>query len=681
MDLVFLLFALAGIFFLAVVEVMHELTAERQSVAVHLLLLIIIVSVANSLVHFFGFLPSCLPTVASKVNLAMESSVAGATRRLNRVRESVTDVAYRFLKTVRQSTPGGILSWVFRRLAVPLLLFALRPFVPVILRKYNLWKNWFEARGGDLVDWFCTDIEGRIERRRVLASLEWVYGVQLAELDRLNNKVAQVARDAKEAFNDNRYYLKGKYDFLGPTPFAGRIVAAKPEEGPLPKLGLWTRLRRRVDWDVFWADQKTLRIRGAIKENQNKISDLEHQLEFRSQEHWAIEDTVRICRRRSQLAWMNAVRAPRPEPEPEPEPYHHRPPQQIEAQINIGPWTGPASTILRGRAHNRRQHLLTTASQDAVLSSQTVDKPADRPAPTPSPLPLPLPTLPTADDILTAAAATPIPLTREEVALESAQQTLKQSHAVFTQQAEAMRRWKTDINQYAQDRVVGLKVIKKKMDAYGAAHSFWRQCSRLLYRQQKEEEKRKRATMEAEQGAPSAADNQRSARIKEAQEELRRAQEIRAAKEARLESAVAEEARLKALLDTAQAVRVALETKVESACAEETRLTELLEWLSVKEKAEDPELAKELELEAMFVEKRKEKAKKNLTEELSFEITFVEHVKEKAEQERSAEHPEPDVTYVEQVKENIGQSSLADEPELEVVRAEQEEEKTEQRLC
>lgn len=314
MDLTFLLFALAGIYFLVVVanspqayinvvEVMHELTIESQPVAGYLILLLVTVSMANSLVHFFGFLRPYLPAVASKVNRVMESSATGATGRLNRARESAIDAVCRFLKTVRQSTPGGLLSWVLRRLAAALFIFALRPFVPAILRKYHLWKNWFEARAGDFVDWFCTDVEGRIQRRRVLASLELVYGAQLTELDRLNNKVVEVARDVKEAFSDNRYYLKGKYDFLEPTPFAGRVAAVKPEEGPLPKLGLWSRLWRRVDWDVLWADQKILRIRRAIKENQDKISDLEHQLEFRSQEHWAIEDTIRICRRRSQLAW------------------------------------------------------------------------------------------------------------------------------------------------------------------------------------------------------------------------------------------------------------------------------------------------------------------------------------------------------------------------------------------
>lgn len=423
---------------------------------------------------------------------------------------------------------------------------------------------------------------------------------------------------------------------------------------------------------------------------------------------------------------MNAVRAPRPEPEPEPEPYHLRQPQQIDPQISIGPWTGPASTILRRRAHNRQQCLLTTASQDVILSSQTVDEPADHPDPTPSPLPLPLPAPPTADDILAAAAATPIPLTREEVALESAQQTLKHSHAVFSRQAEAMRRWKADINQYAQDRVVELKVIKERMDAYGTAHSFWRQCSRLLYRQRKEEEKRKRAAMEAEQGAPSAADVQRAAKIKEAQEGLRRAQESRAAEEAELESAFAEEGRLKALLDDAQAVRVALEARVESAYEEETRLTELLERLSVggnadteesqpqenveldfvderqplhrhynqnlaeeldseiaqaereKVKAEET-LVEELEPQAVSTEQMKEKAEDpELTEEPEFEAMLVEKVKEKAEQERPAEDPEHEAASVEQMKEGVEHSSLAKEPELEAMQAEQGGDKAEQ---
>lgn len=195
------------------------------------------------------------------------------------------------------------LAFVLFALAAPLLLLVLRPWLPALHRNYHLWKNRVEARAGDFVDWFCIDRAGRVERRRALASRELVYGAQLARLDQLNDQVARVARNASEAFSEHRYDLAGKYDFLEPTPFAGRVAAIRPEEGPVPKLSLWTRLRRRVDWDVFWADQKILRITRAMEENQARISDLEHQLKFRSEEHRAIEDQVRICRERRQEAW------------------------------------------------------------------------------------------------------------------------------------------------------------------------------------------------------------------------------------------------------------------------------------------------------------------------------------------------------------------------------------------
>jgi hypothetical protein len=175
------------------------------------------------LTSLFAFFEGCLPTVAAKINQILVSLSAGATRRANLARESVINAAWGYINALRLVTVAGILSWMLSCLG-SLLLLVLRPFLPAILRKYFLWRNWAEDRLGDFVDLVCVDRAKQSERRREVASRELQYGMQVARLAELNDEVAQIARNAAKAFRDASDWLEGKYEHLRPTPFT-RVAA------------------------------------------------------------------------------------------------------------------------------------------------------------------------------------------------------------------------------------------------------------------------------------------------------------------------------------------------------------------------------------------------------------------------------------------------------------------------
>jgi hypothetical protein len=187
------------------------------------------------------------------------------------------------------------------------LLFVLRPFIPAILRKYFLWRNWVEARLGDYVDSVCVDIGSQVERRHVLETRQQLYRQQVARLDTMNTEVNRIAWNTVDAFAAAGKWFKGKYEHLAPTKFNGRVATVVPEEGPAPTLGLWFRLRNRIDMNVYVADLKICRIDSAMERNQVSMADLEHQTAFRSAELRAIKDQVRNCERHEREMFRRAI--------------------------------------------------------------------------------------------------------------------------------------------------------------------------------------------------------------------------------------------------------------------------------------------------------------------------------------------------------------------------------------
>lgn len=327
-------------------------------------------------------------------------------------------------------TLAGILSGMFGRFVLPLLLLVLRPFIPAILRKYFLWRNWVEARFGDFVDFVCVDMRKRAERRRVCKARELVYGVQVARLEKLNAQVAALVQKAETAFSDARFWFDGKYDHLRPTEFAGRVAVVVPEEGPIPALGLWFRLRHRIDMGVHWADQIIRRIESADARNQEGIANLQHQWAFRSCELRAIEDQVQRCKVRTRETFRLA---------------------HAERRLINPPIEQPAPESRR-REKTALPRPITTTSVSAppadvalITTTAAVDSPdsANIPNPLPPSPPAPLPTnsrrifpallarpSPTPEETPTTAAVTIIDTrTAEQIAVADAMLSVERSHA------------------------------------------------------------------------------------------------------------------------------------------------------------------------------------------------------------------------------------------------------------
>ncbi|KAK4044493.1 hypothetical protein C8A01DRAFT_31276 [Parachaetomium inaequale] len=398
----FALVALADLIFLAVgtemsaadatvFEVMSELITEleQEPLVGNVFIAALVYAAASSLAHLFVFFRGCLPVVAAKVNQTLVCLSAGATRRATLAREAVINAAWGFINALRSSTVAGILFWVLSRLVLPPLLLVLRPFIPAILRKYFLWRNWVEARLWDFADIVCVDMGRRSERRRVLKARELQFGVQMSKLTKLNDDVARLARVAADVWRESRDWLNGEFEHLRPTEFAGRVVIAVPEEGPVPTLGLWFRLRYRVDLEVFLVNQTIGRFDSAMERNQVSITGLEHQVAMWSSQIRAIDDQVEICRQRKRAALIRANFA--------------RPTQIASVACGL-PRLGRHSPLF-------------------PLSplSPSLPSPPPRRAILPPPAPSPTP-----EEVLTAAAAaTPLPKGRKAALLAQARECLE----------------------------------------------------------------------------------------------------------------------------------------------------------------------------------------------------------------------------------------------------------------
>ncbi|KAL2178755.1 uncharacterized protein P884DRAFT_298703 [Thermothelomyces heterothallicus CBS 202.75] len=405
---------------------------------------------AKLLASSFAFARVCLPVVAAGTSRFLACLSAAATRRASLVREAVVSASRGFVTTLGSTTAAGILSWVLCRLLLPPLLSIARPFARAILGQYAAWESRVLARLGDFADLVCVDMGRRVERRRVLRTRELQWSAQRSRLDQLNDLVALIARNAADAWSESREWLGGRYEHLRPSEFAGRVAITAPEQGPLPPLGLWFRLRHRIDLDVYWADQTIARLDAAMERNQVAIADLERQVAVRSREIRAINDQVRDCRQRARAALVSTSFV--------------RPTQIANFCRQLPLFRRPEA-----RAQEAEPSAAAAAAAAALPSRAEADSPGPAailpspPSPPPPPqtprfhralLPPPPPS-PTPEEIFAAAAAaTPVPnKSRKRALLDQARKQLEQSaehtRLLAEQRAESERQEREDAQQRA----------------------------------------------------------------------------------------------------------------------------------------------------------------------------------------------------------------------------------------
>ncbi|KAL2158479.1 hypothetical protein VTH06DRAFT_4245 [Thermothelomyces fergusii] len=362
---------------------------------------------------------ACLPVAAAGTSRLLARLSAAATRRATLVREAVVSASRGFVNALGSATAAAALSRALCRLLLLPLLPVGRPFARAILRRYAAWESWVLARLGDFADLVCVDKGGRIERRRVLRVRERQWSAQRSRLDQLNDLAARMARNAADAWRDARGWLGGEHDHLRPSAFAGRVAVAGPEQGPIPPLGLWFRLRHRIDLDVYRANQSIARLDAALERIRAAIDGLERQVAARSREIRAINDQVRECRQCARAAFVAAsfVR-----------------PTQIAnfcRQLPSCHWPadspGPAAIL--------------PPSLSPSLSPPPPETPRSHRALLPPPPPSPTP-----GDLVAAAASTPTPVSQESRKRALLDQARKQKHAYLLaeQRVEAERRERED---------------------------------------------------------------------------------------------------------------------------------------------------------------------------------------------------------------------------------------------
>jgi hypothetical protein len=404
---------------------------------------------ASLLVSFWGR----LSTVASRFRKGLEYSIAGTVRRAKLARASAVTGAWGYINALKATTLAGIFSMVLCRLVLPLLLLVARPFIPAIRRKYFLWRNWAVDRAEDFVDLFCVDRELQSVRRRCLAARELVLAGQLGRLDQLNKKLVKAYRNAAEAFQEGYAsgfsgWSSGMYNYLRPTPFAGPVAAVVPEDEPVPRLGLWYRLRNRIDTTVYLIDSSIARREAAMAKNKVGIAGLEIELTARSKELKAIQDQISDCRRAAMLARKRAPSAQgrvpiaRPVRLFEDESTRSSGDERYVCAHERIQAANRRALAEKGRRNPRVANVTTTTTPSTITPS--VDTPpADVPAtsipviiiteaePTPSAVILyDAPSSPTNEETLTiAAATTPLPRTAEEEAIERALESVREGHA------------------------------------------------------------------------------------------------------------------------------------------------------------------------------------------------------------------------------------------------------------
>ncbi|KAK4101632.1 hypothetical protein N658DRAFT_485939 [Parathielavia hyrcaniae] len=495
MDSTWFVVALAGLAFMVIGTEVPMADANDIEVMSELAITFAFSIGVSLLTSLFAFLSACLAMAAAGINQILASLVAGAARRAILARESVVGAAFGFIHALRSTTVAGILSWMLC-LLVSCLLLVLAPFFSVIRRKYFLWRNWMEERLGDFVDFVCVDRAKQLERRREITSRELQHGMQ--------------------------------YEHLRPTLFA-RVAAVVPEEGPVPRLGLWFRLRHGIDLNVYCADQTICRIKSAMARNRDSFASLEQQRAFWSQEIRAIRDQARICQERSREAFRRGLRA--------------RTELTCSAMqlVTSTPPTRPPSPHLCSLSPPRHP------------SSLSPRLPPRRP--------------PRRFSLAIATPLSPVKTkkrqpTAEQAAVQKAVQQVKDRHAALEHDVA---------EQLARFRRTGSHQVVRDLEAWQTARQHFQQLSEASREQVRRlyGNTSKTAFLRAK-----AAEEARARAIREAR--VAAATHTRRSAEAALESAVAEESKARAGWEAARDAVAARRAEVESAIAEETKVHGLL---------------------------------------------------------------------------------------------------------
>ncbi|KAH6650053.1 hypothetical protein F5144DRAFT_636452 [Chaetomium tenue] len=278
-----------------VFEVMGELIFGPRSIVDYVHIITSLFTLASVYRYASVRLGECLPVVSDRINQIRACLSAEAARRATLVRDQVFGAAWGFINAFKLNTVVVSVSWAYRNLVQPLLLLVVSPFVPPIQRKYFLWKRWALDRLGDFADYVCVDKEKRIEKRGELESVKRQYSEQKNRLDKLNDEVTRLSRDANNAWSEAQVWPTEKFERLRPTEFTGRVEITVPEDGPVPPISHWYRLRHRIDLSVYWSEQTIVRIQAAMERNQQGIAELEDQSKLRSRQIQRISDQVLDC--------------------------------------------------------------------------------------------------------------------------------------------------------------------------------------------------------------------------------------------------------------------------------------------------------------------------------------------------------------------------------------------------
>ena len=434
--------------FLDVVEVLGQLLTEPRSLVDTLFLGLVALSLspllASLLARFLVFFGRRLPTAASRVNQYLESAAAGTVRRVIQACQSALSATRGFFNALGEIHLARILARMLGCFVLALLPSPVRRFWPGITRRCRLRMNWLEEQARAFVDTVCIDKEAQSQRRRLKKSRELSCCTQQSTIEQLDNEVGKAAWNAIHAFRENGTFLYGKFE-LSPAEPPVRRAAVSPENVPVPRLGLWFRLRHHIDIAVHVLDHEIRLFDDAIAKNNETIAVLRDELSKWIITSEAIVKLVRIGREQ-QRAKLEADRRSR---------IQSRPAQQTaEPQVPTGcsiaqifPSSGSEIardlplTVLRPLpatmpAKETETTSVSTPSVDVDNNNDTSKQEVLVPSATPTTPPPSLPATPSSSsttpvDTLTDAAPadnSPV-LTREQELLCQVDQQLEASRA------------------------------------------------------------------------------------------------------------------------------------------------------------------------------------------------------------------------------------------------------------
>lgn len=295
--------ASAASVFLDVVEVLGQLLTEPRSLVDTLFLGLVGLSLfpllASLLARFLVFFGRRLPTAVFRVNQYLESAAAGTVLRVNQACQSALSATRGFFNALGEMRLARILAQMLGCFVLALLPSPVRRFWPGITRRQRLRMDWLEEQARAFVDTVCIDKDAQSERRRLKKSRELSCCTQQSTIEQLDNEVGKAAWNAIHAFRKNGTFLYGKFE-LSPAGPPVQRAAVSPEDVPVPRLGLWFRLRHHIDIAVHVLDHEIRLFDDAIAKNNETIAVLRYELSKWIITSEAIVKLVRIGREQQQ---------------------------------------------------------------------------------------------------------------------------------------------------------------------------------------------------------------------------------------------------------------------------------------------------------------------------------------------------------------------------------------------